>query len=117
MTSDRVSVVNNHVGVDATGRRPLPNDVGIRAEFASDVTIGGESVSANVVSCNRVGLLLQGMRATQVVGNIVGLTAGADGVCGNAEQGIRLFNVQSSTIAGNRVAGQRRGGNSCVGHT
>ncbi len=69
------SIAGNMVGVDRTGTFSIGNGVGVNvaSEGASDNTIGGFSPGArNIISGNQVGVLVDGVDGTLVIGNYIG---------------------------------------------
>ena len=101
-TSDVVQ--GNYLGTNVQGTSaPHGNAGGIQVEGVSGATIGGTASVGNLISGNRIGILIQGSSGTSVTGNLIGTNAmGAPGL-GNSTAGIRV--VGSSNKIGSATAG------------
>lgn len=97
-----VSIVGCFVGPNADGTAPsVANDYGIRALLGAGVTIGGTTpADRNVISGNRVGVVLRDPNGATVRGNLVGTKPSGVAAMAN-EYGIIVDgDVTSATIGG-----------------
>ena len=102
-------VEGNYVGLDETGSRRIPNDVGIFVNgTATNVRVGAPVASAaNVVSGNRVGIALEQQASAIVVqGNVIGLDATGRTALPNAEDGISVVAAAREIQIGGAAAGE-----------
>jgi hypothetical protein len=105
-----VAVLGNHVGVDATGLKPLGNaGNGIQLVDSSKNTIGGSAPGdRNVISSNNgEGLRIDGALSAgnHVRGNYVGLSAAGTADFGNAASGIYIRRAPANVVEYNLVSG------------
>jgi hypothetical protein len=100
---DSDSVIRgNLIGTDATGRSPLPNDLGVEIDGAGGTVVGGTTAAdRNVISGNvHEGVRIDGGASGNVVeGNFIGV--GGDGTTplGNGT-GVAVVNSVGNTIGG-----------------
>jgi hypothetical protein len=101
-------IVGNYLGIDATGTLALGGNYGVFINGAGNNTIG----VGNVISGNAVGVEIFGpeARGNQVVGNLIGTGPGGATPLGNSLDGIFLFNVPGTVIAGNVISGNASSG-------
>jgi hypothetical protein len=100
-------IQGNLIGTDKTGSNAIPNNnVGISV-IGDNTTIGGTAAgSGNVVSGNAGrGIGIGSNTGTTLLGNIIGLTAGATAALGNAQAGILLDNGAINITIGGAVNG------------
>jgi hypothetical protein len=104
------TVRGNYIGVDVTGAAAMPNGTGI-ALFSGSTsnTIGGTAPGArNIISGNiGDGLNLNGVSATTIQGNYIGLDFTGVVKIGNGGSGVDLFGAATSTAIGGTAAGAR----------
>lgn len=82
-----VRVLNNFVGVDITGKKPLPNEFdGVWVKFGLNTYIAGNTISSN----GRFGLRLGKSKGAQVISNFIGTDLSKTLDLGNGSDGIRL---------------------------
>ena len=96
--SEGNQVVGNYVGVDATGRRALPNALsGIRIHAGQ-----GELIRNNVVSGNRnAGIELTGGTSdNRVEGNRVGTDASGTRAIPNGSFGVEIYDATNNLVGG-----------------
>jgi CSLREA domain-containing protein len=89
----QIRLETNLIGLDPTGSRAVPNDVGIFInDGAGNVAIGAPLASAaNVISGNRVGIAIETRaRNITVQGNRIGLDLTGGEVLPNVEEGISI---------------------------
>ena len=108
-------IEGNYIGLDESGARAIPNDVGLFVNGnARLVEIGAATASAaNVVSGNRVGIAIeQFAHAVTVRGNMIGLDAEGRAAVPNSEDGISVVAGAREVViggaepgAGNWIAG------------
>lgn len=120
-------VQGNWIGLNITGRAPLPNTfIGLSIDNAPGNFIGGTTPGAtNVISGNQeTGVFIQGAAATgnQIVGNLIGTDVTGTAAVGNGEAVfIRDANGNmiggTSSNAGNIISGNRRAGVLITGPT
>jgi hypothetical protein len=102
---DHNFVINNHIGIDRTGKEHLSNnEFGVYiADGAAGNVIGGEfGVAGNIISGNFQGgiLINNGAKGTLIQGNIIGLDAQMKNHIGNTGLGIAVQNSQDTLIGG-----------------
>ena len=105
------SILNNYLGVDASGLIPLPNYVGISVDSAFN-EVGNASGGRNIISGNgRTGLTISGDDGhhNTVLDNYIGVGIDGSTPISNAMYGISLFEASSNEIgragAGNLISG------------
>lgn len=106
-------VESNFIGLSADGITVAGNDIGIRANSEEDVTI-----SNNVISGNRVGVLGNGhgtFRGMGLFGNRIGTDPAGNAAMPNSEDGVRIVSAcvapaQTFDINGNVISGNGRDG-------
>jgi CSLREA domain-containing protein len=77
-------IEGNYIGTDAGGTIPIPNNVGVFVNNASQTIIGGEPSQRNVISGNeRGGVELSFDSETYVQGNFIGTNAEGTGALPN----------------------------------
>jgi hypothetical protein len=96
-----VDIINNLIGLAASGTAASPNDQGVVIENANDVTIQGNYVSGN--STRGVVLTNNFSGTVTVVQNKIGLTPAATPL-GNGSQGVRVEGSQNLPILNNVIA-------------
>jgi titin len=110
-------ILGNYIGVDASGKTPLGNDIGVWVDNVGDNRIGGADEGArNVISGNREGITLweSGATGNLVQGNYVGTDESGSAAIPN-EMGIPVY-APGNTIggseagAGNLISGNRTNG-------
>ena len=109
-------VRGNYIGTDSTGRRALPNFIGVRDNAAGTI-IGGPSHAVgpslgdgNLVSGNRrEGIYIYGGDGQTIEGNRVGTDLDAHTALPNAT-GISIQGASSMVVKGNVVGGNRASG-------
>ena len=112
-------IENNRIGLDPTGKRAVPNDVGLFLHAMSgNITVGAAVASgANVISGNRVGVAIETLAHDIVLlGNVIGLDVQGRRAIPNTEDGISILGgARNVTIGGaapgegNRIAGNGNG--------
>lgn len=121
-------VEDNYIGTDPTGQTPLGSGIGISVEtrtcpgacsapgaIETFPTATGNVIRRNVISGNRVGVLIKSAEDTQVQGNLIGTDATGTVALGNADHGIELIGARTSRIGGtspserNIISGSREG--------
>ncbi|MHC1767589.1 MAG: choice-of-anchor U domain-containing protein [Verrucomicrobiia bacterium] len=110
-------VSHNFIGCDANGALPIPNGCGVWVALAGGNVIGGDSMSAaNIISGNRLGVIVQGPEAAGNVisWNVIGLNnrpgTAAEAALPNTG-GILLWQgSQATTISNNRIGYNRKVG-------
>ncbi len=108
-------IESNRIGLDPTGTRAVPNDVGLFINAASgNITVGAAVASAaNVISGNRVGVAIETLAHDIVVqGNVIGLDAAGRRAIPNTEDGISIVAGARDITIGGTAPGE---GNHIVG--
>ncbi len=98
-----VDIVNNFIGVNATGTAALGNSYGIQVwENASNVVIGGGLVGeGNVISGNSShGIYVDDVDGTIILNNKIGVALNGVDPLGNGGHGIFLENDVDNTVVG-----------------
>jgi uncharacterized repeat protein (TIGR01451 family) len=97
------TIENNRIGPDAAGTSALGAGI-------AGIKLAGESyetfVSANVISGNATGIVLQDtVEDTSIIGNLIGVQPDGITPMGNLQNGIVLYNsATTSVISGNTIA-------------
>jgi titin len=95
-------VQNNWIGIDASGKSPLGNQVGVFVDAASSNTIGGPAADlGNVISANQTAVyFFDAARGNLVEGNLIGtnISGGTGRGLGNSDYGVLLFNAPTNTV-------------------
>jgi hypothetical protein len=102
-----VVVRDNLIGTDSAGAADLGNaKAGIQIENASGNTILGDSLAAQVISGNLVGIEIDGQASTQNViqGNLIGTDKSGTADRGNSNEGILLEGASGNTVGGTTSA-------------
>ena len=97
----------NLIGLDLTGSRAVPNDVGVFInDGAGNVAIGAPLASAaNVIAGNRVGIAIEtSARNITIQGNRIGLDLSGRQVLPNTEDGISIVAGGRDVIIGGPAA-------------
>lgn len=107
-----VSVLNNIIGLDATGSAKVANGgYGVRAIAGGGIVIG-QAGDGNVISGNARGVILEAVDGAVVQGNTIGLSSAQDKVLANNEVGVEILG------ANNQIGGTAAGaGNVIAGNT
>ncbi len=103
------SVLNNIIGLTATGSAVLGNDQAGVADTSPGTTIG----PGNVISANLIGVLISGAQATGVLvtNNLIGTDSSGEIDLGNAQQGVAIENASGNTVQGTAQGAQVISGN------
>jgi hypothetical protein len=103
------SVLNNIIGLTATGSAALGNDQSGVADTSPGTTIG----PGNVISGNLIGVLISGGQATGVLvtDNLIGTDSTGEIGLGNAQQGVEIENASGNTVQGTAEGAQVISGN------
>jgi CSLREA domain-containing protein len=114
--SSGTQILENYIGVDKTGERPLPNGGrGVLAVDASNISVGSGS-DGNVISSNGSDGIVIRSTATPgngggiVANNAVGVAQRASDPLGNGGDGIRIENSPNMDINNNRVVANHGAG-------
>ncbi|MES2353945.1 MAG: DUF4347 domain-containing protein [Pseudomonadota bacterium] len=111
LSSTGNAVEGNYIGLAASGITSLANGFsGIDLETsANNNTIGGSVAGAgNVISGNtQLGVRIDGVSGTSVLGNYIGLTAAGTVALGNGLSGIGMFNAATNNVIGGTTAAER----------
>ncbi|MEZ6060089.1 MAG: right-handed parallel beta-helix repeat-containing protein [Planctomycetaceae bacterium] len=102
--SRNVLVNENHIGTNAAGNLAVPNlGPGIDVASVADITIGGSSVVANLISGNaQDGVRIRGTgnRNVEVSGNLIGTDITGTADLGNGHNGVLAQATREVTIGG-----------------
>ncbi len=103
------TIVNNIIGLTATGSSVLGNNQAGVADTSPGTTVG----PGNVISANLIGVLISGAQATGVLvtGNLIGTDSSGEIDLGNAQQGIAIENASGNTVQGTAQGAQVISGN------
>ena len=97
-------VAGNYVGTDPTGTTAFSSS-GRAVEIGSNVTVGGTAAAArNVISGSTVGIYLNGVANSTIVGNYIGTDAAGTSALPNVD-GVHLVNSASGNTIGGAAAG------------
>ena len=126
--ADATRIKGNLIGTTSDGLAPLPNahngitvtdELGMGAPGVAQ--IGGTGDDGNVISGNtRRGIMLAGVSAITVQGNLIGTDATGNAAVANGTEGIELLSTSESHIGGddagegNVISGNTRRG--CAAH-
>ena len=99
--ADNVTISGNFLGVEPDGTTANLNSTGVLAR-ATGTTIGGTSPGdRNLISGNDNGVSITSPASgTKVLGNVIGLDAGATAVIGTGTNGVAVFNATNTTVGG-----------------
>jgi hypothetical protein len=103
------TVLNNIIGLTATGTAALGNDQAGVADTSPGTVIG----PGNVISANLIGVLISGAGATGVLvsDNLIGTDSTGEIDLGNAQQGVEIANASGNTVQGTAQGAQVISGN------
>jgi len=110
-TTDNITVIGNHIGVNTVADGPLGNgDNGIFISNAPNITIGGTSAAErNIISANvDDGIHIQRVQSknNKVEGNYIGTDGTGKLDFGNGDDGVFITNAPNNFIGGaNETAG------------
>jgi parallel beta-helix repeat protein len=97
------TVQNNYVGTDATGLHALGNSyLGVSVWGAAS----SDTIAANVISGNGLGLQIQASSANHIQGNLIGVDASGRRALGNGDDGVLLMDDAFSNWIGGSGPGQ-----------
>ena len=104
---DNNVIQGNHIGVDAAGSLPRPNNTGIQLSDSSNNVIGGTTAAArNVISGNVTHGVEIGGSGNIVAGNFIGTNAAGTAAIGNGSAGIKIpFSSRTNNLIGGNSAG------------
>lgn len=115
---DQALIQGNQIGTNANGTSAIHNNTGIVVAGSKYVTIGGTAAGArNVISGNsQVGIsLLDAVRGTQILGNLIGTDIHSTGPLMNAASGIQInFNQVDGGSGDTRIGGADPGSGNTI---
>ncbi|GIW81611.1 MAG: hypothetical protein KatS3mg105_3418 [Gemmatales bacterium] len=101
-------VQGNYIGTDVTGMAAIPNvDEGVEINDAPFNVVGGpNSQDTNVISGNGLGIVIEGVSASNnnIQGNLIGTNATGSGPLGNAGNGVTIEEAFDNAINENTIA-------------
>jgi hypothetical protein len=107
-------IENSYIGLDATGTKTLPNNLGVQDNASGDIYGGTGAGVGNVISGNNFGGIRSDSSIT-IQGNLIGTDATGNIALGNGNSGEGIFDNQVNVgtitivISGNVVSGNQTG--------
>ena len=101
--ADGLIIIDNLIGTNSTGTGDLGNaQDGIQIEDSSGNTIEGDSLGAQVISGNLVGIEIDGQDSTGnlIEGNLIGTDKSGTADRGNSNQGVLIEGAVGNTMGG-----------------
>jgi len=109
--ANRNVITGNFLGVDATGKIPAPNRLGIYINESSFNIIGGNNAEArNIISGNQqdgILIVMTSAHGNKIIGNFIGTDATGTEDLGNGEMGVGMYSTVYENIIGGSLPGER----------